>query len=238
MTEQHIMAAYDRELEAIQAMIMKMGGQVEAAIMNATKSLETRDSELALQVRSGDGAIDALEEQVHEEAARVIALRAPTAGDLRTVLSVIKVSSNLERCGDYAKNIAKRTTILAEQDRVDDTGSAIRRMARVTELMLKDALDAYVQRDVRLARDVIQRDLEVDQLYNTLFRELLTHMMEDPRNITPCMHLHFVAKNIERIGDHITNVAEQVVYLVTGELPEDTRDKADTTAISKVRPGS
>ena len=236
MSEQHIVSAYDRELEAIQAMIMKMGGQVEAAIMNATKSLETRDSELALQVRSGDGAIDALEEQVHEEAARVIALRAPTAGDLRTVLSVIKVSSNLERCGDYAKNIAKRTTILAEQDRVDDTGSAIRRMARVTELMLKDALDAYVQRDVRLARDVIQRDLEVDQLYNTLFRELLTHMMEDPRNITPCMHLHFVAKNIERIGDHITNVAEQVVYLVTGELPEDTRDKADTTAISKVRP--
>jgi phosphate transport system protein len=230
MKEQHIASAFDRDLEAIQAMLMKMGGLVETAILNGAESLERRDLDLAEEVRSGDKAIDRLEEQVNEEATRVIALRAPTARDLRTVLTVIKISANLERCGDYAKNMAKRTTVLADTPPVGSAGLAIRKMAREVQMMLKDALDAYIQRDAALAEDVIARDEEVDQLYNALFRELLTHMMEDPRNITPCMHLHFVAKNVERMGDHVTNVAEQVVYLVTGHLPDDARVKQDETS--------
>ncbi|MGI9388880.1 MAG: phosphate signaling complex protein PhoU [Boseongicola sp.] len=231
MNEQHIASAFDRDLEAIQAVLMKMGGMVEAGILDSAKSLEDRDIELAEKVRRNDKAIDALEEQVNEEAALVIALRAPTAGDLRTVLTVIKISANLERCGDYAKNLAKRTSVLAETPAIGGTTASIRRMSREVQLMLKDALDAYVHRDDELAMQVILRDEDVDQMYTALFRELLTHMMEDPRNITPCMHLHFIAKNIERMGDHVTSIAEQVVYLVTGHMPEDARPKSDKTSL-------
>jgi phosphate transport system protein len=230
MKEQHIASAFDRDLEAIQAILMKMGGLVETAILDGAKALETRDVDLAEQVRKNDAAIDALEERVNEETARVIALRAPTARDLRTVLTVLKISANLERCGDYAKNLAKRTTVLAETPTVGSSAVSIRRMSREVQLMLKDALDAYIQRDVELALQIIQRDEDVDQLYNALFRELLTHMMEDPRNITPSMHLHFIAKNIERMGDHVTSIAEQVVYLVTGQYPDEARAKLDRTA--------
>ncbi len=229
MNEQHIASAFDRDLEAIQGILMKMGGLVETAILDSAKSLGDRDVELADQVRKGDKAIDALEEQVNEEATRVIALRAPTASDLRTVMTVIKISANLERCGDYAKNLAKRTTVLAEAPVVEGADVSIKRMAREVQLMLKDALDAYIQRDDQLAEQVILRDEDVDQLYNSIFRELLTHMMEDPSNITACMHLHFIAKNMERMGDHVTSIAEQVVYLVTGQMPDDSRPKKDRT---------
>ncbi|MCI5097592.1 MAG: phosphate signaling complex protein PhoU [Rhodobacteraceae bacterium] len=232
MTEQHIASVFDRDLEAIQAHIMKMGGLVEAAIMEAARSLETRDEELAEKVRAGDKAIDKLEELINEETARLIALRSPTAGDLRLVLSVMRIASNLERIGDYAKNIAKRTGVLVQVQPVNDSAAALRRMAREVELMLKDALDAYIQRDTELATDVIERDHEVDQMYNALFREFLTFMMEDPRNITPCMHLHFIGKNIERMGDHVTSIAEQVVYLVTGDRPDEIRAKGDTTSVT------
>ncbi|MEP0942261.1 MAG: phosphate signaling complex protein PhoU [Rhizobiaceae bacterium] len=231
MNDQHIASAFDRDLEAIQAQIMKMGGLVENAILEAAISLETRDEERAEAVRRADKAIDALEEVINEEAARVIALRAPTAIDLRLVLSVIKVSANLERIGDYAKNLAKRTSVVSQLAPVDDSAGALRRMAKEVERMLKDALDAYVSRDAELAQDVIDRDIEVDQMYNALFREFLTFMMEDPRNITACMHLHFIAKNIERMGDHVTSIAEQVVYLVTGSIPDEARSKGDKTSV-------
>ncbi|WP_147104962.1 phosphate signaling complex protein PhoU [Tateyamaria sp. syn59] len=231
MQDQHIASAFDRDLEAIQAQIMKMGGLVENAILEAAISLETRDEERAERVRKGDKAIDNLEELINEEAARVIALRAPTAIDLRLVLSVIKVSANLERIGDYAKNMGKRTSVLSQMAPVNDSAAALRRMAKEVERMLKDALDAYVARDAELAQDVIDRDTEVDQMYNALFREFLTFMMEDPRNITACMHLHFIAKNIERMGDHVTSIAEQVVYLVTGAIPDENRQKADKTSL-------
>ena len=229
MNEQHIASAYDRDLEAIQAMIIKMGGLVEAAIADGTKSLETRDLELAEQVRRGDAVIDTLEERINEEAARTIALRAPVSKDLRIILAVLKLAASLERVGDYAKNIAKRTSVLAEQRPIDGTDASLRRMSRDVQVMLKDTLDAFIARDAKLAGDVIERDQDVDQLYNALFREFLTHMMEDPRNITACMHLHFIAKNIERMGDLVTNMAEQVIYLTTGELPEDPRPKGDKT---------
>ncbi|MFT6023998.1 MAG: phosphate transport system protein [Ascidiaceihabitans sp.] len=231
MNEQHIASAFDRDLEGIQAQIMKMGGLVEAAIIEAAISLESRDVERADKVRAADKVIDALEETINEQAARVIALRSPTAGDLRLVLSVMKISANLERIGDYAKNMAKRTRVLAEMEPVNGSAASLRRMAKEVGSMLKDALDAYVNRDAELAQDVIDRDSDIDQMYNTLFREFLTFMMEDPRNITACMHLHFIGKNVERMGDHVTAIAEQTVYLVTGEKPDEARVKSDTTSI-------
>ena len=228
MTDTHIASAFDRDLETIQAHIMKMGGLVEDAILKAATSLETRDEELAEQVRNADRAIDELEEQINEEAARIIAVRQPAAVDLRVILSVMKIASNLERIGDYAKNMAKRTTVLSQMGQIHGATASIRRMAKEVERMLKDVLDAFVQRDAGTAREVMHRDEDVDQMYNALFREFLTFMMEDPRNITACMHLHFIAKNTERMGDHATNIAEQVIYLVTGQLPDEARPKSSS----------
>jgi phosphate transport system protein len=227
---EHISSAYDRDLEGITTLIVKMGGLVEEAILKAAKSLADRDVELAEEVRAGDKVIDALEIQINEEAARTIALRAPVSKDLRSVLTVLRLAASLERIGDYAKNIAKRTSVVVEMNPVSGSDTALRRMAREVERMLKDTLDAYVRGDADLAEDVRQRDQEVDQMYNALFREFLTFMMEDPRNITACMHLHFMAKNIERMGDLTTNMAEQVIYLVTGEMPDEARPKSDKTA--------
>ena len=230
MTDEHIASAFDRDLEGIQALVMKMGGLVEEAILEAARALEERDEELAQKVRKADKRIDALEEQINDEAARVIALRGPIASDLRTVLTVIRISANLERCGDYAKNLAKRTSVLVQMQPVGSAPKSIRRMAREVETMLKDALDAYIQRDAELAEQVRDRDEEIDQMYTSLFREFLTFMMEDPRNITACMHLHFIAKNIERMGDLVTSICEQVIYLATGQMPDDERPKGDRTS--------
>ncbi len=234
-TNEHIVSSFDRDLESIQAGIMKMGGLVEDSIHKSVLALDTRDPELADLVRAGDAAIDALETQVNEEAARILALRSPTASDLRTVLSVFRVSTNLERIGDYSKNIAKRSHAVMAQPPIEGATASLRRMAREVELMLKDVLDAYIQRDLGLAEDVRERDLEIDQIYSALFREYLTFMMEDPRSITACMHLHFMAKNIERMGDHVTSIAEQVVYLVTGSMPEDVRPKHDVISASSYK---
>ncbi|WP_179381758.1 phosphate signaling complex protein PhoU [Jannaschia marina] len=233
INQTHIASAFDRDLEAIQTQIMKMGGMVEAQIDAATRALLQGDVELANATRRGDKAIDALEQSVNEEAARVIALRQPIATDLRTVLTVFRISAALERVADYAKNIAKRTEILADLHPVDGGTVSLKRMSKAVQVMLKDALDAYIQRDAALAYDVRARDEEVDQMYNGLFREYLTHMMEDPRNITACMHLHFMAKNIERMGDLVTGIAEQVIYLVEGELPDEDRTKGDVTSTVK-----
>ncbi|MEL6960326.1 MAG: phosphate signaling complex protein PhoU [Pseudomonadota bacterium] len=229
MNDQHISSAFDRDLESVQALIVKMGGLVEAAIIDGSKALQTRDVDAAETVRRGDKVIDALEEQINEEAARIIALRAPVSKDLRTLLSVLKLASSLERVGDYAKNMAKRTPILAEMRPINGTDLALRNMAKEVQSMLSDSLSAYIRGDVELAQNVRDRDLDVDQMYNALFREFLTFMMEDPRNISACMHLHFIAKNVERMGDLVTNMAEQVIYMVTGEMPDEDRPKMDST---------
>jgi len=227
---EHISSAYDRDLEGLITLIMRMGGMVEAAILDAALSLEKRDLEMAKKVREGDKQIDALEVEINEVAARIIALRAPVSKDLRSILTVLRLAASLERIGDYAKNMAKRTTVLADIAPLTGSDAALRRMAREVQGMLKDTLDAYIRGDSEAAEDVRQRDQDVDQMYNALFREYLTFMMEDPRQITPCMHLHFMAKNIERMGDLTTNMAEQVIYLVTGEMPDEDRPKGDRTA--------
>jgi phosphate transport system protein len=230
MNDQHILKSYDRDLEAIQATILKMGGLVEDAILLGSEALAARDIEAADRIRRGDKAIDALEEQINEEVARTIALRAPVSRDLRILLSVLRLAAALERIGDYAKNIAKRVTVLADTRGIEGADASLRRMAREVQGMLRDTLDAFVRRDADLAREVLARDESVDQMYNALFREILTFMLEDPRTITPAMHLHFIAKNLERMGDLVTNMAEQVIYFVTGEKPQEERPKGDRTA--------
>jgi len=227
---EHILSAFDRDLEEIQEEIMKMGGKVELSIVEAVEALVHRDVELAARVRAADRAIDAMEECINQNAAQVIARQAPTASDLRAVLAVFRISANLERIADYSKNAAKRCRALANLRPVDASAASLRRMAREVEAMLSDALDAYIEGDVERAEDVRLRDSDVDQMYNAVFRELLTHMMEDPRNITAAMHLHFIAKNIERMGDHVTSIAEQVIYIVTGKLPDEDRPKGDRTS--------
>ena len=226
MEEQHIVTAFDRDLQQIESQLMEMGGLVELAIKQSVDALRKQDTKLAETVVKRDKKIDALDETLNEHCARIIALRQPAASDLRLVLSVMRITHNLERIGDYAKNIAKRTIHLSKIDHVNGTNTMIAKMAGEVHLMLTDVLDAYVRQDVDLAEQVRQRDLDVDQLYNAFFRELLTFMMEDPRIITACMHLHFVAKNIERMGDHITAIAEQITYMISGDVPTDKRPTA------------
>jgi phosphate transport system protein len=184
-------------------------------------------------VRRGDAAIDALEEQINEECARLIALRGPIATDLRTVLTVMKIAASWNAAATMPRTWPNGRPCWRRWPAI-----GVRRVGAAHgqggEQMLKDALDAYIARDAALAADVRQRDQDVDQMYNALFREFLTHMLEDPRNITACMHLHFIAKNIERMGDHATGIAEQVIYLVTGEMPDDARPKGDSTAFDRL----
>ncbi|MEM9733201.1 MAG: phosphate signaling complex protein PhoU [Pseudomonadota bacterium] len=230
MSNAHIVKAFDDDLKQIEALILEMGGMVESQITQATKALLTRDEELAIAVRKADKPIDRMESEVDELTLKVLAMRQPMADDLRAVICALKVSSNLERIGDYAKNIAKRTIPLSETSHIDTAETTIKRMSQTVREMVRDALNAYVNKDVETADALILRDEEVDHMHNTLFRELLTYMMEDPRHITPCMHLLFIAKNLERMGDHTTAVAEQIHYVVTGEIPEDDRPKHDVTS--------
>ncbi len=236
MRSEHIVRSFDDELQQIENLVTKMGGMVELQISNAAISLVERDVDLGEQVRSDDKKIDALEAEIDTAVVRVLALRQPAAQDLRAVVAVLKISTNLERMGDHAKNIAKRSSVLGEFRHIGASANIIKRMSGLVQVMLKDALDAHVSRNVALADDVRMRDDEVDQMHNTLFRELLTFMMEDARNITPCMHLLFIAKNVERMGDHVTGIAEQIHYVVSGSLPEDERPKSDITSLTTIMP--
>ncbi len=231
----HIVKSFDEELQNLREVIVRMGGLAEAQLSSAIEALVKRDSELARQVIDRDAAIDELEQDADESAMRLLALRQPVADDLREVISALKMASALERIGDYAKNVAKRTTVLSQAQPVRPT-HAVPRMARLVQVIIKDTLDAYVDGDPEKAVAVWRRDEEVDEMYTNLFRELLTYMMEDPRNITPATHLLFIAKNIERMGDHATNVAELIYFRVTGEQIEGGRPKGDTTSFQVITP--
>ena len=229
MTKPHTLARIDADLDHVRELLLAMGGRVEEASALAARALETRDEDLAAGVVEGDRAIDALEDEINTQIVRILALRQPQADDLRAVVAVMKMAGDLERMGDYAKNMAKRVVVLASGNQIEGAGAAIRRQARLVGQMLKDTLDAFARQDVALAEDVIQRDAEIDHMTNALFREFITHMMEDPRNITACLHYTFIAKNTERMGDLVTGVAEQVVFLATGQHPGD-RPKGASTA--------
>ncbi len=238
MSSEHIVSSFDRDLEGIQAKVMRMGGLVEVALRDAVQALEDGDLDLASQVRQVDHVIDTLNEEIRSQTAQLLALRAPTAIDLRVVLSVMAISASLERIGDYAKNISKRTPAISDGSQLNGSIGSLRQMSHFVVKMISDALDAYIQHDTDLAADVFERDREADQMYNMLFRALLTHMMEDHRNIATGMHLHFIAKNIERAGDHATTIAEQTIYMVTGETPDDDRPKGDTTPLATAETGA
>lgn len=226
----HIVKSFDEELKYLNNVIAEMGGLAEAQLDRAVEALVRRNSELAAQVVRDDKRIDNLETEVGSFTVRLLALRQPMAQDLREVVAAIKIASDIERIGDYAKNIAKRAIVLAQHEPLKPAAS-IPRMSRLALQIVKGVLDAYIAKDAEAARAAWRRDEEVDEMYNSLFREMLTYMMEDPRNIGPCTHLLFVAKNIERIGDHATNVAEIVYFLVHGRSLDEERPKGDTTNV-------
>lgn len=226
----HIVKSYDEELRHLDSLIAEMGGMAEDQLRNAIAALVNRDKDLALHVIAEDKKLDALESEADAFTMQILARRQPMAEDLRAVIVALKMSANLERIGDYSKNIAKRAMTLSTEAPPGGTAATLGRMAALVQGMIKSVIDAYVTRDIDLADDVRARDAEVDLLHTSLFRELLTHMMEDPRQITCATHFLFIAKNIERIGDHATNVAEYIHFLVTGKIPEDEREKKDATS--------
>ncbi len=225
----HTVKAYDKELEILGRKIEEMGGIAEKLLSDAMESLANFDTDLARATVNGDLCLDLLERNIQEEAILTIARRQPMAIDLREIIATIRISANLERVGDRAKNIAKRAIELAGEMHIPRATIGLRSMHELGTVLLKDALDAYAQRDAERARDVWMHDADLDALEDSVFRDLLTFMMEDPRNISFCTHLLFVSKNIERIGDHATNIAETVVYLVTGETPPMDRPKGRTS---------
>jgi len=233
MATTHIVKAFDEQLNLLDSKVAEMGGLAETSLADAIQSLSARDSDLAVQVVSQDRKMDALEDEVNTLALQLLALRQPMAKDLRAVVAALKISSDLERVGDLATNVAKRGMTITKAPPQASIHTIVR-LAALVQSMIKNALDAYIARDEQQALDVWRRDTEVDQLHTSLFRELLTYMMEDPRNITPCAHLLFVAKNIERIGDHVTNIAERVLFLVDGAVPEEDRPKEDQSAFTVV----
>jgi phosphate transport system protein len=230
--DEHILKSYDDELNHLQSLIAQMGGLAETQLARAINALVKADTETAAALVENDRRIDQLEAEIDEFSVRLIAKCQPFAYDLRRIITGLKVASNLERIGDYAKNIAKRTVTISAAPGLRGPVATIARMGALVQGMIKNVLDAYIAHDADKADDVRVRDLEVDQLHSALFRELLTYMMEDPRNITACTHLLFIAKNVERIGDHVTGVAEQVHYMVHGEMPSDERPKRDETGIT------
>jgi len=229
----HTVKAFTEKLEALAASVAQMGGMAEAQLADAVEAIARRDTGLAENAVGGDKQIDQLQLSIEDQALKLLALRQPMAVDLRETLAAIKIASELERIGDLAKNIAKRAIVLNREPPIRLTQS-LARMGRQALSQLKQVLDAYSDRDVNAAEAVWRQDGEIDETYNSLFRELLTYMMEDPRTIGHSTHLLFVAKNIERTGDHATNIAEVVYHMVSGGLLASERPKADTTSETRI----
>lgn len=219
---EHTVKAFDQDIKQLRALISQMGGLAEEAIQDAMTALQRGDTALAKQVRAKDKAIDAIEAEVEKLAVRVIALRAPMADDLREVVAALKIAAVIERIGDYAKNIAKRVPPVhaTDGDRIEAI-SLLPAMAQMASDMVHDVLDAFSARDAEAAIRVSERDARLDDFYDSIFRTLVTYMVENPRTISEVAHLLFVAKNIERIGDHATNVAEMVYFAATGQYLAD-----------------
>ncbi|HEY4114467.1 MAG TPA: phosphate signaling complex protein PhoU [Rhizomicrobium sp.] len=229
----HTVKAFTEKLEALSSSVAQMGGLAEAQLADANEAIARRDTGLAERVIAGDPRIDELQQDVEDQALKLLALRQPMAVDLRETLAAIKIASELERIGDLAKNIGKRALVLNREPPLRLTQS-LARMGKAALSQLKLVLDAYSDRDAAAAESVWRNDDEIDEIYNSLFRELLTYMMEDPRTIGLCAHLLFIAKNIERSGDHATNIAEVVYHMTTGGHLATERPKADVTSSTTV----
>ena len=233
---EHIVKSFDDELNWLDNAIAEMGGLAEAQLAAAIDALVRRDAEKAAEIIEWDKHIDKLEEDINNFTVRMLALRQPRASDLRITVAALKSAGDLERIGDYAKNMAKRTITISKTEPVGGAVNSIARMASMVQSMIKNVLDAYVSRDWERAADVRLRDEDVDHSHTSLFRELLTYMMEGPRNITACTHLLFIAKNVERIGDHTTNIAEHIHFMVRGGEPENARINDDLSSYTVVEP--
>ena len=232
----HTAKAFDTDLQDIMRKVAEMGGLAERQITDATRALVERDTELAERVIAMDPTIDAMQHEIEEKAILTIARRQPMAVDLREIVGAMRVCNDLERIGDHAKHIGKRVVALDGDFNPQKLIHGVEHMAALVAGLLKQVLDAYASRDLAAALAVWNGDEEVDNLCTSLFRELLTYMMEDPRNITFCMHLMFCAKDLERIGDHATNIAETVYYMIEGRPIADQRPKGDFTSFGAMPP--
>jgi len=235
MPAEHIVKSYDEELSRLSNMIVEMGGLAESQLALAIDAVAKRDSVLAAHVVEGDGKVDELQRELDNLAIRLLALRQPMARDLREIFAALKIGADLERICDYAANVAKRSIALSQTPPIQPV-HALPRMGTLALALVKDVIDAFVERDADKALEVWRRDEELDEMYSSLFREFLTYMMEDPRNIGACTHLLFMAKNIERIGDHATNIAEDLYYLVHGTPLTEVRPKGDKSSLEVVAP--
>lgn len=233
MMNEHTAKAFDSDLQELTRKVSEMGGLAERQVADAIQALTRRDADLASRVVATDPTIDELQHEIEEKAVLTIARRQPMAVDLREIVGTLRVANDLERIGDLAKNIGKRVNALDDGFHPNKLLRGVEHMAALVLAQLKSVLDAYVGRDTVAAVAVWNGDEEIDSLCTSLFRELLTYMMEDPRNITFCIHLMFCAKNIERMGDHATNIAETVHYVIEGRPIGEQRPKGDTTAFAK-----
>ncbi|WP_332118117.1 phosphate signaling complex protein PhoU [Azorhizobium caulinodans] len=231
---EHTVSSFDAELKELGRKIVEMGGQAERLVADSVGALIRRDGTAAQRVVVMDAAIDHMQRDIEEKAVLVIAKRQPMASDLRDIVATLRISNDLERIGDLAKNVGKRVLAIEGEYHPQKLVRGVEHMTDLVLEQLKEVLDAYAGRDEAKALEVWRKDASVDTMYTSLFRELLTYMMEDPRNISVCTHLLFCAKNIERIGDHATNVAETVYYMVTGNMLSDDRPKADASSETTV----
>ena len=228
----HTVKAYDQELSALARLVTDMGELAKRQTRDSIHALVNRDEDWAARVIAADDEIDDLQQQIEAMAVQMISKRQPMAGDLRDIVGALRISIDLERIGDFAKNIGKRSGAFADESYPMSLMRGLRQMAGLTVAQIAEVLESYVQRDVAKALIVWKRDEEIDAMYTSLFRELLTYMMEEPRNITFSTHLLFCAKNIERIGDHATNIAEAIYFMVEGTRLKDARPKGDTTSFT------
>jgi phosphate transport system protein len=231
---EHIVKSFTEQLDLLANGVAQMGGLAEAQFANAIEAIAKRDTKLAETAIGSDERVDRIQQTVEDQALKLLALRQPMAMDLRTTLAALKIANELERIGDLAKNIGKRALVLNREPPIK-LAQSLARMGRQALAQLKAVLDAYSDRNAEAAKAVWRQDEEIDELYNSLFRELLTYMMEDPRTIGLCTHLLFVAKNIERAGDHATNIAETVYHMVTGTYLRVDRPKADLTSTTPIQ---
>ncbi len=231
---QHIVKSYGQELDRIRNLMTTMGGMVENQVALATEAIVHQDADVATRAVELDVQVDAQEREAEQLIIHMLALRQPMASDLRQIVGAMKIIAAMERIGDYVKNIARRSIVLG-QYRLPFSLTGVANMSRQVQESLKLVIDAIGENDAQKAMQVWQADQAIDEIYNSIFRELVTYMMEDARNITPCTHLLFIAKNLERIGDHATNIAEHVHYAVTGEALREERPKGDGSAYAVVR---
>lgn len=234
----HTVTSYDVEQDELDAAVSKMGGIVEDLVWRSFRALERRNPELADQTVQADDAVDRLERDVQERTIQLIARRQPVADDLRHAFAVLKIAGDLERVGDLAKNIARRAKLVSTAEQPRNILTGLEHMTELAARQLKDVLDAWSARDADRAMNVWRSDAGLDALYSSVFREAIAWMIEDPRTIEHSTHLLFAAKNLERIGDHTTNVAEQIIFLVTGEFPRERAKKDDTSTLATSEPST